>query len=90
MATLVARRRSVASFLGCANFEGHRDACLLQRTTGDRVEFLVLTCWRSMHDVRGFAGDEPSQAMVEPEARAVLREFDETVDHYEVVLGPTG
>jgi hypothetical protein len=43
-----------------------------------------------MHDVRGFAGDEPSQAMVEPEARAVLREFDETVDHYEVVLGPTG
>jgi len=39
-----------------------------------------------MDAIRAFAGDTPERAVVEPEARAVLREFDETVTHYEVAL----
>jgi hypothetical protein len=40
-----------------------------------------------MEAVRRFAGDEPERAVVEPAARAVLSDFDESVRHYEVVLG---
>jgi hypothetical protein len=46
----------------------------------------VLTAWESMEAVRGFAGDDPERAVVEPEARAVLSDFDESVRHYELVL----
>jgi heme-degrading monooxygenase HmoA len=69
---------------------GHRGAYLLRREADGRVEFLVLTLWDSMQAIRQFAGNAPEQAVVEPEARAVLAAFDPTVSHYEVVLGPTG
>jgi heme-degrading monooxygenase HmoA len=70
-----------------ARIAGHRDAQLLRRDLDGPVEFLVLTSWDSMEAVRRFAGDEPERAVVEPAARAVLSDFDESVRHYEVVLG---
>jgi heme-degrading monooxygenase HmoA len=68
--------------------DGHRDAYLLQRAAGDRVEFLVVTLWDSLEAVRRFAGDDAETAVVEPQARAVLTDFDATVAHYEVALHP--
>jgi heme-degrading monooxygenase HmoA len=68
--------------------DGHRSAHLLQRTVGDRVEFVVMTLWDSMDAIRQFAGDGVETAVVEPAAREVLSGFDESVAHYEVVLGP--
>ena len=52
-----------------------------------RSEFLVLTYWESMDAIRKFAGDRPELAVVAPNARALMREFDETVRHYDVVEG---
>jgi len=69
-----------------AAIPGHRGAQLLRRETNDGIELLVLTTWESMDAVRRFAGGRPEVAVVEPEARAVLAEFDSTVIHYEVVL----
>jgi len=60
---------------------GHCGARVLRRDE----EFLVVTFWESMDAVREFAGADPERAVVEPEARAVLREYDERVSHYEVV-----
>ena len=60
---------------------GYRGARVLR----SGLEFLVITEWDSMDAVRRFAGDDPQVAVVEPEARAVLSEFDEAVRHYEVV-----
>jgi hypothetical protein len=37
-----------------------------------------------MDAVRRFAGRPPERAVVEPEARAVLSDFDDLVRHYEV------
>ena len=65
--------------------EGHRGAYLLQRAVDDAIEFVVLTFWESMQAVRRFAGVKPEKAVVEPEARAVLTAFDESVTHFEVV-----
>jgi hypothetical protein len=54
----------------------------------EEVEFLVLTLWESMEAIRGFAGEQPEVAVVEPEARAALVRFDSTVTHYEVLAAP--
>jgi uncharacterized protein len=67
--------------------EGHREDHLLRRDVEDGVELVVLTLWESMEAVRRFAGTDPNNAVVEPDARAVLTSFDEHVTHYEVVHG---
>lgn len=64
--------------------EGHRGAYLLRCTVGDTVKLVVLTLWDSMHPVRKFAGAEPNRAVVDPEARAALTSFDDSVTHFEV------
>lgn len=67
---------------------GFRGLYLLQRRGLAEIEFLVLTVWDSMDAVRAFAGDQPDLAVVEPEARAALVRFDDTVNHYEVLAAP--
>jgi len=65
--------------------DGHRGTYLLRRSVDDEVEFVVLTLWESMDAVRKFAGPKPEKAVVEPDARAALTDFDELVAHFEVV-----
>jgi len=65
--------------------EGYRGAYLLGRAVGANVEFTVLTLWESMRAIRKFAGSEPEKAVVEPEAREILGEFDEFVVHFNIV-----
>ncbi len=65
--------------------EGHRGAYLLCRAVDGAIELVVLTLWESMGAVRKFAGVEPEKAVVEPEARAILAGFDNSVTHFEVV-----
>jgi heme-degrading monooxygenase HmoA len=64
---------------------GFAGAHLSRRDLGDRLEFLVLTRWRSMDAVRAFAGADVGRAVVEPGAVAALTDFDAHVLHYEVV-----
>jgi heme-degrading monooxygenase HmoA len=64
---------------------GFRGALLLREDRDNEVEILVLTKWASIDAIRTFAGDDISQAVVEPEAVAVLTSFDPSVRHYEVV-----
>jgi heme-degrading monooxygenase HmoA len=72
-------------FPALRDIAGHRGAYLLKRAMGGRTEFLAVTIWDSMDAVRSFAGTDPETAIVEPEARAVLAEFDNFARHYEVV-----
>ena len=67
---------------------GFRGMYLLRRAGSEEVEFLVLTLWESMDAVRRFAGERPESAVVEPEARAALVRFDDSVKHYEVLASP--
>jgi heme-degrading monooxygenase HmoA len=64
---------------------GFAGAQLAQRQLDDKIEFLVLTRWRSMDAIRAFAGKDVEKAVVEPGAVAALIEFDSHVRHYEVV-----
>lgn len=72
-------------FPALSAIEGHRGAYLLRRAVDGAVEFVVLTLWESMEAVREFAGVKPEKAVVEPEARAALTAFDESVTHFQVV-----
>ncbi|HEV3009549.1 MAG TPA: antibiotic biosynthesis monooxygenase [Burkholderiales bacterium] len=64
--------------------DGHREVRVLRREAGGRVELVVMTFWDSMEAIRRFAGEDAERAVVEPEARAVLVEYDDFVRHYEV------
>jgi uncharacterized protein len=72
-------------FPSLGRIEGHRGAYLLRRTVGAAIEIVVFTLWDSMDAIRRFAGADAEKAVVEPEARMALTEFDESVTHFEIV-----
>ena len=76
------REKVIPELSHVAGFAG---AQLSQRQLDDKIEFLVLTRWRSMDAIRAFAGKDVEQAVVEPAAVAALIEFDSRVRHYGVV-----
>jgi heme-degrading monooxygenase HmoA len=65
---------------------GHCGAWLLRRQVDGQTEFLALTLWESLDSIRAFAGDDVATAIVEPEAHAVLADFDDFARHYEVAF----
>jgi heme-degrading monooxygenase HmoA len=67
------RHATTKVFPALRAIEGHRGAYMLRHTLNDTVELVVLTLWESMDAVRKFGGAEPNRAVVEPDARAVLR-----------------
>jgi heme-degrading monooxygenase HmoA len=67
---------------------GFRGARLLRRDDGEEVMFTSITWFTSLDAVRGFAGDDYGQAVVEEAARAALSRWDERVSHHEVVVDP--
>lgn len=69
---------------------GHKGALLLTRDHAKDVELQVLTFWETMEAIRSFAGPSPEVAVVEPEAQAVLIDYDRTVAHYQSTAGRLG
>ena len=63
---------------------GYVEATVAERADGDDVEIVVTTRWRSLDDVRAFAGADLEAAVVQPAARVLLRSFDERVVHHVV------
>jgi heme-degrading monooxygenase HmoA len=71
-------------FPSLEKISGHLGAYLLRSAQGKHIEFVVMTFWESMEPIRQLAGDNVDTAVVEPEARAILLDFDTFVRHYEV------
>lgn len=72
-------------FPSLTRISGHRGAQLLRRETATGAEFVVVTYWDSMDAVHQFAGPNAEIAVVPPDARALLSDFEESVRHYELV-----
>ncbi len=68
--------------------DGYAGAALLERALADpdSVEIIVITWWRSLDAIRGFAGTDLEGAVVAGEAASLLTQFDRRVRHYELVL----
>jgi hypothetical protein len=71
---------------------GFEGAYLLRRDLdGDGiVELTAHTLWGSPAAIRAFAGDDITMAIVEPEARAMLLDFDRTATHRSVAASARG
>jgi heme-degrading monooxygenase HmoA len=66
--------------------DGYRGTRLLQRKDGVEVEIIVTTWWDSLDAIRGFAGADIENAVVEDAAAALLIEYEDRVQHYDLVL----
>lgn len=65
---------------------GFRGAQLLRQDQGQEVMFTSITWFTSVEAVRGLAGDDYEQAVVEETTRQALSRWDERVSHTEVVV----
>jgi hypothetical protein len=50
------------------------------------IELTTHTFWESPEVIRAFAGDDITVSVVEPEAQAMLLDFDRTATHRSVVV----
>jgi heme-degrading monooxygenase HmoA len=71
--------------LGYTSTPGNKGVYMLRRITETGCEFVMVSLWSSMDDVRGFAGDDVEQAVFYPEDDRFLVDRDLRVRHYEVV-----
>jgi hypothetical protein len=71
---------------GLKDLAGHRGAWLLRREVDGGTEFIALTLWQSRQSIEAFTGPDISKSVVEPEARAVLQQFDDFASHYDVAF----
>jgi hypothetical protein len=78
--TLLPQLRELPGFTG---------AYLLSRDVDGVVELTAHTQWESFTAIRSFAGDTTT-SVVEPEAQAMLLDFDRTVTHRSVLLDAAG
>jgi heme-degrading monooxygenase HmoA len=74
------------------NLPGFAGAYLLRRDLGDdgTVELTTHTFWESPEAIRAFAGKDITLSVVEPEAQAMLLDFDRTAAHRSVVVDSRG
>jgi heme-degrading monooxygenase HmoA len=70
--------------------EGNRGVYVLCRIEGERAHFLTVSFWGSIEEVKRFAGSDPETARYYPEDEEFLLEFEPTVAHYDVLVGPHG
>jgi len=68
--------------------KGNQGTYVLTRQVGRNTEFLLLSLWRSMDDIKGFAGEEVEKAVYYPADKAFLLNMVATVDHYEIAVAP--
>jgi heme-degrading monooxygenase HmoA len=73
---------------GIHRVPGYRGVYLMRRDIADGVEFTTLTFFESLDAVRAFAGERYDVAVVPDEARRLLLRFDETSQHFDIVLAP--
>jgi len=76
--TLLPQLRQLPGFAG---------AYLLRRDLDQdgTVELTTHTFWESLEAIRAFAGNDITLSIVEPEAQAMLLDFDRTATHRNVV-----
>ncbi len=66
--------------------DGYVGVLHLERRVSDNADIIVMTFWKSLDSIRGFAGEDLEAAVVTDEAASLLTQFDRRVRHYEVVL----
>lgn len=64
---------------------GFRHIDLMRRDAGGEVEFQTLMWFDSIDSILAFMGEDYAVSHVPPQARALLKRFDERAAHFEVI-----
>jgi antibiotic biosynthesis monooxygenase (ABM) superfamily enzyme len=62
---------------------GFRGADVLRRRDGEEIAFVTLTRFESIDVIRAFAGDDYEVPVLEPQAIALLRRYEDHASHFE-------
>jgi hypothetical protein len=74
------------TFPGLAGLPGFLGAKILRRDEPRGVEFVVITHWTSAEAIRAFSpGHDVEVAVVPPEVRKMMLEYDLHARHYRVI-----
>jgi heme-degrading monooxygenase HmoA len=73
---------------GIHRVEGYRGAYILRQDEATETAFVIMTLFESLDAVRGFAGENYTTPVIEPEAQKLLSRFEQTAFHYDVKLAP--
>jgi heme-degrading monooxygenase HmoA len=73
---LMPKLRKCEGFVSAEALENHG------RDVYDDVEFVIITRWENMDAIHKFTGAHVERAVIEPDVRAALKRYDETVKHY--------
>ena len=60
---------------------GYRGIDLLRRPSGEEVEFVTIMRFDSLDAVKQFAGEDYEASFVPPQARSILKRFDDGAKH---------
>lgn len=66
--------------------DGYRGHRVLRGSTDDLVVYMTILRFDSMEDVRELTGPDPESAHVPESAKALLSDWEDTVEHFEVRL----
>ena len=68
--------------------EGNRGVFVLRRISDGTAEFLLVSLWDPMDDVKRFAGEQAERAVFYPEDDEFLVDREVEAIHYEVLVAP--
>ena len=68
------------------NITGFNSIQLLRRVINDETEFITIMQFNNIQAVKDFAGENYEKAVVPEAARKVLKRFDATSQHYEIIV----
>jgi len=77
---------TLETFPHLATIQGFVRSSILNRETGEGVEFLIVTVWQSLDAIKQFAGEQAEIAVVPPTVQNMMVSYDPHVSHYSVVL----
>lgn len=67
-------------------FSGYNGSYFSKQEAAGEIEILVITLWDSEEAVKNFAGDEATHAYMPPEIAQTLLSYDESSEHYDVII----
>src|ERR1700722_7989687 len=67
---------------------GNRGVFLLKKDAEKITHFYTLTFWNDLESIKRFAGDDVRKARYYPEDKDFLLEFEEEVNHFDVLEMP--
>lgn len=70
-------------FPSMRRIEGFLGADVLRRSDGEEIAFVTLTRFRSLDDIREFAGDSLDVPVIEPRAAELLSRYEARALHFE-------